>query len=533
MRVHQVVWMIILCGMFLMPRVFPLLLGDGGIPLGYDPGLYKLMWQAYIQLWTQRNFSLLPAWIQHMYEPLLGMRWALVAVVMSWSWALAVSTVFPDWMLTRWRVGVNVFLPLCLYVVGRKISQPVAIFALVFGVLSCTQWEVFWWAYRKQLLWICLLLVTLRLWMDHRRWVSVPVVSAVLLVNRPAGVVLVLIGGIRALVQMMFGNVKYISPWSVKRWTIRMRTIGVLVSGILVALPVGRVFVHDQIVALRWAFWDSFADLPQRNDVYQQWWSFLTTIEYIRAGRWTIAGGIVAMGMRIYGFRKWKWTSTSTSTSTYASLQHERWMIVIGTLLLALRVFGQGFFFQRMIGYLDVFLMLMLAYLCGEIRASTHLKIFQKNILWVILGSVIVVTTVFFGRMLRLGSVEAPRREAWITAPELRFIETLSARTPRNALVIVPSRWYSPWVWGWSQRDVIAPALFDYNTRTQDEWAQIWLDSEGDQICAAIVEKYSFYQRPLYVVTWPREPVLMLSGTCFTEVVYDEKSRMRLWEVKL
>lgn len=135
--------------------------------------------------------------------------------------------------------------------------------------------------------------------------------------------------------------------------------------------------------------------------------------------------------------------------------------------------------------------------------------------------------------MPRLGSVEAPRREAWITAPELRFIETLSARTPMNALVIVPSRWYSPWVWGWSQRDVIAPALFDYNTRTQDEWAQIWLDSEGDQICAAIVERYSFHQRPLYVVTWPREPILTLSGACFVEVVYDEKSRMRLWEVKL
>ncbi len=42
--------MIILCGMFVVPRVFPLLWGDGGIPLGYDPGLYKLMWQAYIQL---------------------------------------------------------------------------------------------------------------------------------------------------------------------------------------------------------------------------------------------------------------------------------------------------------------------------------------------------------------------------------------------------------------------------------------------------------------------------------------------------
>lgn len=53
--------------------------------------------------------------------------------------------------------------------------------------------------------------------MDHRRWVSIPVVSAVLLVNRPAGVVLVLIGGIRALGQMMFGNEKHISPWSVKR----------------------------------------------------------------------------------------------------------------------------------------------------------------------------------------------------------------------------------------------------------------------------------------------------------------------------
>ena len=53
--------------------------------------------------------------------------------------------------------------------------------------------------------------------MDHRRWVSIPVVSAVLLVNRPAGMVLILIGGIRALGQMMFGNAKHISQWRLKR----------------------------------------------------------------------------------------------------------------------------------------------------------------------------------------------------------------------------------------------------------------------------------------------------------------------------
>lgn len=502
-----------------------------GIPLWYDPWLYKLMWQAYIQLWAQRDFALLPSRIQHMYEPWLWMRWALVVAVMGGGWGLAMwalwglaiwaswglgSVVVPDWILTRWWVAVSAFLPLCLYLVGRKISQPVAIFALLFGAVSCTQWEVFWRAYRKQLLWICLLLVTLRLWMDGRRWGSVPVVSAVFLVNRPAGALLVLIAAGRGIVQIL--NSWW---WRTMVWRSALCKMGgVLIGGALVALPVGRVFVHDQIIALWGAFRQAFGDLPHWWDVYQQWWSFLTTIEYVRAWWWAIVGGLT-------GVLVWIYMSRNVKTPPLRA-----WVwIVVATVILLLRVFGQGFFFQRMIGYLDVFLILMMAYVCGEVWVSTRFSFYQKTMFWTILGGVITVTTVYFGMLPRM---DAPRWEPRITGRELQFIKNIPTYVPADAVLIVPSRWYSPWVGWWSQREVIAPALFDRNVRSQDERAEIRLESTGEEICDAIIDAYGYLHdmhRPLYVVTWPREPNLDLVGSCFTDTVRDASSGMRLQNV--
>ncbi len=61
---------------FLCWRAYPFFMQ--AVPLGYDPGLYKLMIEEYTAL-SSRDRTLLPERIQRMYPPFLGMLTAVLS----------------------------------------------------------------------------------------------------------------------------------------------------------------------------------------------------------------------------------------------------------------------------------------------------------------------------------------------------------------------------------------------------------------------------------------------------------------------
>lgn len=303
MRRQQRCWL--WCSVFvlgyLLWRGFPFFIDT--IPLWYDPGLYKAMMLAYYDLGQWWNFSQLPWWIRGMYEPLLGMRasiwqqiiWSRSDQVMMWGW-----------------VVISGLLPLGAYLCGSLWGRRVGLFAVVGVLLSFVQYELFWRAYRKQLIGMFFLLVCLRWWMRGLRRSLIPLICAIVLVSRPVAIV-----GLLCWLLIFGQTIK--KQWRREVWVLSL----VFVCSMIVVLPVLQPFLDSLIVPLIGPFFEAI-DLPQWHDTFQAGGTFLTIREYLMTARPILISGSIGAVLLILR-RHWVIFG---------------WMVIV----LSMRVFGQFYF---------------------------------------------------------------------------------------------------------------------------------------------------------------------------------------------
>ncbi len=117
-------------------RIIPYI--GNSVPLGYDPGLYKFV-----------------------FEHPFGEQWTLKMYPMFFSLVMGgLNLIFGSWFLL---VPFFIFLSslICLilyYVVKRLFNQSIGILAALIFMVSITQFQTFWWCYYKNVLGIILLL---------------------------------------------------------------------------------------------------------------------------------------------------------------------------------------------------------------------------------------------------------------------------------------------------------------------------------------------------------------------------------------
>lgn len=450
-----------LLGCCLWIRVFPFF-GDT-IPLGYDPGLYRSMFLAYQQLGTTRDLASLPTWIQHMYEPLLGMRWALWGMI-GWWWS--------DLVLTWWRAVCSCLPILGIWLLGRVYSRRVAIFAIFLAIFSFTQWSVFWRAYRKQ--GIGMFLVAVVLWWRSKRytWSLAPVIVAACLVTRTAWVILLLVGVIAAGHLLLTKQDK------------RKTLAGSWLLSAIVLIP-ALVPLWGSLVQPMLAPFFSSLHFPWQVDGFQSWGTFLTIYEYF------VVGGVVLV------CSLWWWLISSQ--------KHMRSMLVASSyVLLIMRVFFQAFFFQRMIAYLDMF---VIVYAAVALDRSWQKTRWHR---WLV--GIIVIAHSLIG-IYWMQRTYYPL----IEKQEFAFLSQMST-LPSDALVIVPGIWYSPRVQGRTQRDVLAPWLFDTNRRgnLDQEREHRWYMVSGQEKCVNLLADYpEIKNRSVYLWVWSKQSPTSLDGECF------------------
>ena len=435
---------------------------------------------------THRQRNTLPSWIQQIYEP-----WSMI---LSGTWIHGLGG-WTDQYLIRGRLLISLFLPLCVYTLGKRYHPTIWFIAAICTGLSFIQYNVYRRAYRKQLIGISLVCILLAYYRRVSIWAIIPLALIIIATNRAAGILLMIIVAIYIVYvsskyiyekrnhTAISYSIRYIQKlclWSIVVW-----------SGLLFLY---RQVMDEQIRRLIEPFLSAI-DVPTMQDSYQQSGTFLTVWEYIQVSRYTLIPWVLWLARALY-----------SRSYMYISLP---------SLVLVIWVFGQWFFFQRMIWYLDIFMILCMS--IGVYESIKHTKQY-KTYIWILC---LVLTSAAY--MLYWWE------KIWwplILPEEYQTIQNLWEEIEYNAVVIVPGIWYSPWISGWmDSATVIAPGLFDHQQRgTLDQW---WTTKRLDQVWTIKCKNRSrdfpeLEWRPTYIRhgSKQQDDIYIWDESCI-ELVYD------------
>lgn len=103
---------------------------------------------------------------------------------------------------------------------------------------------------------------------------------------------------------------------------------------------------------------------------------------------------------------------------------------------------------------------------------------------------------------------------------ELEEIKTLK-HIEDNAYVMTVSSYYAPWVYGFSERNTIAPGLFSHNKWDYNDWKRFWFTGDRKERYALLNE----YQRPLYIFIGDKDAFDVFRG----DPAFVQQSK-RIWK---
>ena len=435
------------------------------VPLGYDPGIYREYFLKYSELNFLSDTSSLPDRMQRVFPPFL---WILAAVIQKF-WILSLDR------SVSWWVGIqSALISMALYFLLSWKDKRRAVVVALLSWISFVQYQVFWRNYMKQLTGMFFLLITLGLWLRGKIWLSFPLVFALSIVHRPWLLVIWILWVFRVLsqwVQMLQHKLKY---WV--RWIQQKSLIGELMLVAFVVLllhpSIYPWFLQEQIASLFKWFLNSI-DTPNFNDSFKSGWTFLTTWDLIKTNLHVLLLSLIGFVMSI--------------KDKGISLLKIWW--IFGTV----RVFAQFSFYQRMMGYADLFWLVFSGLALLKIRD-------RKKWVWVL------VWGLFFLGHASIFSYRVNR--TWrpiMVAQELEFFKTLPSILPDDAIVMNTDSLYSAWLNGRSERPTISPWLFDLDERNKSEWEENRWTSDGSTKCEALQNTYWNTYQDLYIWQWSKQ----------------------------
>lgn len=161
-------------------------------------------------------------------------------------------------------------------------------------------------------------------------------------------------------------------------------------------------------------------------------------------------------------------------------------------LLNLLIIFSGFYFYNRFIVHFDI----IAAILAGFAISLIINKVLptgygQLAVLFFVLGTIYFL----FNNVLSTKPL--------ISKEELAEIRSLEQTTEENAFLISSISHYSPWLFGYSGRKIIAPGMFEYDTKwTEEEWYIFW-QTENQNIRQQLLDRY---KRPLYIFVGDIDP---------------------------
>lgn len=423
--------LIVLMLLIIILRIIPYM--SNTVPLGYDSGIYKYG--------IEHGLENLDNWIlRGGLEP--GFLYLITALHIFFS---------SDFLLVYGLVVFSLLLGLTVYLVVKEHSKKqTALFALALFTLSAIQFKTFWFMYYKNIIGMSLMLLAfyfLKKSENDRKWLGVFVLAGGLVgsVHRPSFYIFGLSYFIWA----------FVSPYSKKYDWNKLKFHALAGIGVLL------VAASFYLGKFRQAWLVMFE--PVLQGFAQPGESAGTFINFFTFQFFILPYLILAL-IGLFLFIKKKDFNILTI-----------WCVVN----LAI-VYFQFFFFNRFIIFLDLAFVIMAAF--GASAVWNEKGNIGKAIILVLLlsASVLVVQ-------------ESVNSRPLVTEAELATIQKLNM-TEENASAMSTSKYYSPWILGYSQRRTIAPGLFDYDNHTLEEWKVFW----AMENLTEMKEFMSTYEKPVY-----------------------------------
>jgi len=148
------------------------------------------------------------------------------------------------------------------------------------------------------------------------------------------------------------------------------------------------------------------------------------------------------------------------------------------------------FFFRRFIIYLELFVIFF---------AALGLVLYVRRHVYMVYVFALV--------LLLVPLFVVPAQEPLISEDEFAYIRSLSL----DGVLLSTDSYYSPWLRGYADAEVIAPGLFDNNPWDRASWNAIWFDSQRR------IELLQTLDGPVYVYVGERQRQLGLAE-CFDQL---------------
>ena len=419
----------------LVLRIIPYFINS--VPLGYDPGLYKYLFEhPFGEEWLKGTYPL------------------LFTVVMG-----ALSSIFTSYfIMVPLLIYFSAVTCFAIYFVGEKLfKKDVGVLSAVLFMVSVTQYQTFLFFYYKNIIGIILLLLSLL----------------------------------------------YFTKEDKLNW--RLILIGVLIAG--VHSPALFIFGMTYFIYVM-----SEINIKDRNwwySVENGMWIFILAfvINFDRIGEYIIPG-IFSVANSVIEFSGGAGTFFSITDYFFYSLPFIPFAItglffyrkvkqlLIATIVTFVFVIFELFFHNRLIIYLDIFVIIYAA-------LGFQTLIANKN---------------WFGKMITYGfiilllvqmSIVAVNSKPLISESEFEKINKFNNYVTQESTVIATDSYYGPWLKGYLNAKVISPGLFD-DKINRTEWDRFWLGDSRQELL-------NRYEKPVYVHVGERQPQYTFDQ-CFENV---------------
>lgn len=434
------------------------------VPLWYDHGMYRAFFMMLQDQLPYLNFWQLPVWVKATYEPF---SWLLYIVSNSILWINA------DNFLLRWVAVLHIIVSVFIYLLLRKYNKTTAIIWIVLYLTSIIQYQVFWWWYIKQMMGVLFIITAYYLIEKKSYRLLIPILIWLFASNRAGGVFFLI----------SFIVYKIITYIKNKSWT-RKDIWPILIASIL-SLIIYRPVLQEQILSM-------FGPMFGQIFIWEKSGTFFDKPTYFMYN-------IILIWLSIRWINLWLKNKLSQKIPM-------EW-IGFGTGIL--RVWLQLFFYNRMLGYLDIFVIIFAAY------GLSYLLLSPKKI-WKYIGiSIYILQLIFFARYVDRTNFPL------VIEKEFETIKQIPTMISSDSKIMVTGRKYSAFMMWYANYNIIAPWLFDLDTWTEDQWKTRHL-SDWNTKCN-LLNSLSKPNRPDYLWIWSLQPFEQLSwANCLKKLLWDD-----------
>jgi len=442
-------WLIIIpLVIVLVTRIIPFIGAEA--PLGYDTGIYKK---------TIENFSeALPNLPQFSEGAWGGGE----------SWGLYLSTNLlslvgfsGNQILYGYYILLNLLLGLSIYVLVRRFfNANAAILSLFIFALSLTQFETYWMLYYKNIAALFLMLMAFYL-LAQKSWLVIPVAGFLGGLHQPT----FLIFGLAMFFHFIFNPI---------RWRISSNGAGKekryhLISGVGILAVAFSLYIHNPQAIFQFISPD-LQELVKTFGPGAGAGTFIDFNFYRQIITFYLPFAILGL---IYLIKRGQFN----------------YLFFYFIFNFAIVYFGL-IFYNRFIVHLDVIVIIL-----AGISASYILARFLPT--WTGKAAICIL---LIGAVYILGTVVLNKKPL-ISQEELAEIKSLSNLAKKDEYVMATDSYYSPWIYGYSERKTIAPGLFEHNKWNKEKWAAFWFSPDLGLRHFLLDE----YEKPIYLFVGDRQ----------------------------